>query len=220
MVLANADEIRFIIMKLFDVSSVLILCCLVPSIIAGRHPRRSRLSSRRTSCAAGEVYYASDDGCYALHQRGPCRMNQQLYEGHRKEGLCDCLPDLGLVYSESDDRCYALNIQGPCRNGHWWILKDNGHPACQKVPRGCPADGHHVFWRISDAGKHQCWRLGSQGPCPEGKTLSRDHSNGSLQLSCKSVNNNVVLYHIAHAPYRDCPIGSRRNRNSQCRPAW
>ena len=93
-------------------------------ISSRRHFNRFLTGCRRTSCAAGEVYYASDDGCYALHQRGPCRMNQQLYEGHRKEGLCDCLPDLGLVYSESDDRCYALNIQVSAKDTFFFREKE------------------------------------------------------------------------------------------------
>ena len=57
-------------------------------------------------------------------------------------------------------------------------------------PRDCPSDGKHVPWSSEDLldGEYgepqkQCYKLGEQGPCPEGSTLVQL----KLVVTCKTV---------------------------------
>lgn len=169
-------------------------------------------------------FYAPANRCYREGQRGPCKANQTLYEGQIPgHGICDCAPKLGLIYSSYDDECYIQNVQGPCRQGNWWVLDDNGVPMCQPVPRGCPADGRHVFWRISIGEERRCYRLGQRGPCTAPQTVTREIEDGSLDVSCAYSEENqfgLISRHLGTTPYIGCPRGSRRSIRGYCRPVW
>ena len=54
----------------------------------------------------------------------------------------------------------------------------NQTPRCEKVPRGCPADGKHVYWSCND-GQTQCQRRRNQA-----NTVKRCSKLGSTQPVC------------------------------------
>jgi len=138
-------------------------------------------------------------------------------------GICDCVPNLGLVYSNFDGRCYIENVQGPCPWRYWWILNVQGVPTCQPVPRGCPSDGNHVYWSRSDTEEPRCYQLGTRGPCAAGQIVARGIDDGSLTVSCTSLQADDLSStsrRLAISPFIRCPRGSRRSQSGCCRALW
>lgn len=87
-------------------------------------------------------------------------------------------------------------------------MNEDRTPACQRVPRGCPADGEHVYWSCGDNTQCQrqtrtnsvgkCSRLGSQQPsCGVGAKLYRSGTKNYCGRPRVTIDNwvepNVIL---------------------------
>ncbi|XP_046448291.1 uncharacterized protein LOC124197077 [Daphnia pulex] len=212
---------------------------------------RFRAKARRCK-APDDTFYPPWKRCVTYQGRhrssasNPCPIHQQLYDGPDNLGICDCQMNnnngSAFLYSDRTKQCHQLYTQGPCKIGHWWIVNDR-IPACQIVPKGCPADGRHVYGSANNKreaaarkrlfksaatnSSNKCWRLKSRGPCRDGQLLELDSSDNSIHCRSSAVAPST-LASVAVAPRRVrpapplsrpmtwCPLGSYRDRRSKC----
>ncbi|XP_046641128.1 uncharacterized protein LOC124326382 isoform X2 [Daphnia pulicaria] len=151
-----------------------------------QYARLQYMLGMRKCPSTQETFYQGE--CHEIGVPGnPCPRNQQLYDRPDNNGYCYCQRGLSdFVYM--DGQCYQQNEQGPCDDDQWLVVREDRTPACQQVPRGCPADGQHVYWSCGVNTECQrqtrrnsmgmCSRLGSQQPsCGVGAKLYRTGTN-------------------------------------------
>ncbi|XP_046448215.1 uncharacterized protein LOC124197001 isoform X2 [Daphnia pulex] len=151
-----------------------------------QYARLQYMLGMRKCPSTQETFYQGE--CHEIGVPGnPCPRNQQLYDRPDNNGYCYCQRGLSdFVYM--DGQCYQQNEQGPCDDDQWLVVREDRTPACQQVPRGCPADGQHVYWSCGGNTECQrqtrrnsmgmCSRLGSQQPsCGVGAKLYRTGTN-------------------------------------------
>lgn len=92
----------------------------------------------------------------------------QVFIGNGDVGSCKCSNKRHIRYPP-DNRCYHPYTQGPCDYGFWLEPSSRSEMNCQPSP--CPelADGKHFFWNGNFHGPAGCYRLHTQGPCPNGR---------------------------------------------------
>lgn len=88
---------------------------------------------------------------------------------------------------------------------------------CETVPEGCPTDGHHVYWSPDETSvAKQCWEIGTQGPCEDGKLIHLEQNKEELKVYCRpQFFENIFKNSLAN--YRPCYSNSKRGQNNQCR---
>ncbi|KAJ3642539.1 hypothetical protein Zmor_025307 [Zophobas morio] len=144
-----------------------------------------------------------------LYAPDKCPENQLLYPGNQKnDWICDCGP--GYIYYPPQDGCFSAYRQGPCRQGYHLILKRNKVvPECVVNP--CK-DGFARY-------KGKCYELDK----PNGPCLPVEVGGGifgvnatTLTVECLKGTEKLSLFNIP----RNCPLGSKRDRNNTCRENW
>lgn len=88
---------------------------------------------------------------------------------------------------------------------------------CRPVPVGCPADGEHVFWSPNASMAKKCWKMWTQGPCPEDQILI---GVGDSDVSCQV---KVFFAALSAAPLlvtTKCDPGSYKKQNQKCQPSF
>ena len=77
----------------------------------------------------------------------------------------------------------AIWHQGPCEDGQWFVMKKTAQ--CETVRDGCLTDGHHVYWSPDETSvAKQCWKIGTRGPCENGKLIHLEQDKEELEVYC------------------------------------
>ena len=101
--------------------------------------------------------------------------------------------------------------QGPCEDGQWFVMKKTAQ--CETVRDGCLTDGHHVYWSPDETSvAKQCWEIGTQGPCEDGKLIHLEQNNEELEVYCR----HQFLEYQGGGSLSWCPKGLRLNSWGFC----
>ena len=162
-----------------------------------------------------------------LYAPDKCPENQLLYPGNQKnDWICDCGP--GYIYYPPQDGCFSAYRQGPCRQGYHLILKRNKVvPECVVNPCKDGFARFVPFEFIVEGGNFDC-NFRYKGKCyeldkPNGPCLPVEVGGGifgvnatTLTVECLKGTEKLSLFNIP----RNCPLGSKRDRNNTCRENW